>query len=58
MLIPYTNYTLTNRRRNTKFKVTGVMVNMVSDATKDLNELDFAEDWPQCERSLCVRLHQ
>ena len=25
------------------------MVNMVSDVTKDLNENDFAEDWPQCE---------
>lgn len=35
-------------RRDTKFKVTGVMVNMVNDATKDLNEADFAEDWPQC----------
>ncbi|KAI8470157.1 MAG: SGNH hydrolase-type esterase domain-containing protein [Monoraphidium minutum] len=33
--------------RDTKFKVTGVMVNMVSDATRDLNDADFAEDWPQ-----------
>ncbi|GBF87887.1 hypothetical protein Rsub_00599 [Raphidocelis subcapitata] len=33
--------------KDTKFKITGVMVNMVNEATREINDLDFAEDWPQ-----------
>lgn len=42
----------------TKFKITGVMVNLINESTADMNDLDFAEDWPQCEYACfyyCVR---